>query len=743
MSFVVPRIGRSALAALAAGTALSAFAVAPSAEAAFSLQRCTGSDVQGRGATFQDTAHKATTGWATAFRTTTGADTCNGGPQVGYNVSGPNGSGAGRGAMGSGESASTSSGLGLGDGERDNAVRFGGSDEGPTPVAQGKMNAGIAGTADDALVHVVPVAASAVTVVVNYPTWDHDANAATTAVACPIPSSFRQEGPSDGFDRLRLPNWKIENAFAGEFSTWGELLADPDGAGPETGLDTDPAASGSGAAQFEAGCADRKLIRAVRQDSSGTTFAFKDLLTSAAKITNPSNAVLGGTGTGIDWRTDYLANSNANRNWPETSADNDPAGAATRPANSTDVTVRFGNDLSNAYGDIADAANVCEADYVATAAHPVCRSLTTGAGGVRNVVSKNVGAIGYIDLAGGIAASANAPFKKADDANDTTYYLPLAESESLTTYVEPTVNPNGYQAGADTLGANCANVPVKAMPGGADPTVGTGWDKTTMAFPATGDGVAQYSDCTLTYALAFDDNAPVYLNLPGNTYALEEARARTVKDYLSYVVSDAGQATLVANDYAALPSTAPAGTPSALAVARTGVAAIDWDKQGLGNVGDPGTPGQGGDPGQGGNPGTPGTPAPGTPQPAPVVQPPAQQAPVSTFTVGSSRKRGNDLVATFRLPGAGRLQVTASGTYTQKTKRKGKKKATSRKRTVSVGKATVSVTRAGDLSVKLPMSAASRKALGSAKRITVKLTVVFTPAGGTPNTITRTLTLRA
>jgi hypothetical protein len=114
---------------------------------------------------------------------------------------------------------------------------------------------------------------------------------------------------------------------------------------------------------------------------------------------------------------------------------------------------------------------------------------------------------------------------------------------------------------------------------------------------------------------------------------------------------------------------------------------------------------------------------------------------VNAFTIGSSRKRGNDLLATFRLPGAGRLQVTATGTYTQKTKRKGKK-ATSRKRTVTVGKATVAVTRAGDVSVKLPMSAASRKALKTAKRITVKVTVVFTPSGGQPNTVTRTLTLR-
>ena len=75
MSFAVPRVGRTSLAVLAAGTALSAFAMTPAADAAFSIDRCTGSDVAGRGATFQDNAHKV---WTVKFKTTASGSTTGG-----------------------------------------------------------------------------------------------------------------------------------------------------------------------------------------------------------------------------------------------------------------------------------------------------------------------------------------------------------------------------------------------------------------------------------------------------------------------------------------------------------------------------------------------------------------------------------------------------------------------------------------------------------------------------------------
>ncbi len=54
--------------------------------------------------------------------------------------------------------------------------------------------------------------------------------------------------------------------------------------------------------------------------------------------------------------------------------------------------------------------------------------------------------------------------------------------------------------------------------------------------------------CAITYDLAFDDDAAAYKNTPE-----EEKRARTVKDYLTSVVSSTGQGDLPEFDYAALP----------------------------------------------------------------------------------------------------------------------------------------------------------------------------------------------
>src|SRR4030088_947668 len=91
----------------------------------------------------------------------------------------------------------------------------------------------------------------------------------------------------------------------------------------------------------------------------------------------------------------------------------------------------------------------------------------------------------------------------------------------------------------------------------------------------------------LTYDLSFDDYATAYSAYDPSA---EQAKARTVKDYLTYVVSDAGQAKLQPNDYANVPSTIPA-------ISQAGVAGIGWNKAG----------GPGPGPGPGPSPG----PAPG------------------------------------------------------------------------------------------------------------------------------------
>jgi hypothetical protein len=118
------------------------------------------------------------------------------------------------------------------------------------------------------------------------------------------------------------------------------------------------------------------------------------------------------------------------------------------------------------------------------------------------------------------------------------------------------------------------------------------------------------------------------------------------------------------------------------------------------------------------------------------------QPPSNVFTITSLRSQGrSSLLSSLQLPGAGQLVVTATGTYTTIKRKRGKAKAKS-SATVAVGRATVNVTRAGALQVRLPISNAAKRALTRTKRMKVIVNFVFTPTGGTANTVTDELTLK-
>jgi ABC-type phosphate transport system substrate-binding protein len=660
------------LAAAAAGACAGLAGLTATAEAFFAVPRCGGEGITGRGASFQQGAQQ---GWAQAFSSTV----CPGHAPIGYE---PTGSGSGRTALGGGSGGSA--------GVRNPAIRFGASDEGPSTSSQTTMNAGLAGAADDATVRVLPVAAGAVSMAVNYP---NDGGA-----ACPIPDGYRAEGATNGLDRLRVPNVRLERAWAGEYATWGDLLADTDGAGPIQGL-----------ADVSAACAAKPLVRVVRQDSSGTTFAFKDFLNRARQDLNPG---------GTNWRTGPfgIGSSTDNRQWPNTRADE------------TDDPDTLGFDTA--------LGGTCSSDYVNgtgvyadNPGNPVCRpgpngnETANGAGPQGTLLAQTDGAIGYLDL----FTAVDRGFLKSDDAGDTTYVMPLAVRGSTTNYVEPTAQATGFQSGQGTGGANC-NVSVNDIPSPAngDETASTGWDQTSMVYPASG-----YGACSLTYLLAFDDNAPVYLNLPGADYATEERRARALKDYLDHIVSNAGQAQLVDLQYSPLP-------PLVRDIAREGVAAIDWDKANVGNRQQGGGGGGGGGAGGGG---TTTTPTTGT---TPTSLPPRTNpgAPSNAFTITSARVRGNDVVAALRLPGAGRIVVQARGTYRQRVRPPRRTRTLTRR--VTLGQVALSASRAGSTSLRLRIPTRARGALRRAvgRRMSVALRVTYTPQGGAANTLTRTLSVR-
>ena len=222
--------------AVGAGVAVSVLlAGAPLASAGFETATapCTGESILGRGASFQNNAAR---GFITVF---TSADGCAGlvstVPQVFYD---PAGSGAGRASLGVKTTANPTQ-------DRDPSVRFAGSDEPPTPSERQQMekgpidaNGADVTAADDGALHVIPVAIGAVTIALNLP------DGCTYAAA--------DNRPLDG-NRPAITNVALERIFAGEITTWGEAIP---------GI----------------GCAPAKIVRVVRLDSSGTTYALKQFL---------------------------------------------------------------------------------------------------------------------------------------------------------------------------------------------------------------------------------------------------------------------------------------------------------------------------------------------------------------------------------------------------------------------------------------------------------------------------------
>lgn len=159
----------------------------------------------------------------------------------------PSGSGEGRKALG----ASVVPGEA---GVRNRSYAFAGVDEAPTTAQIKAANDGpdrLTGTSDDAVLRTIPLAQSAVAVVVKLP------------AGCTLAA---------GSNLRRISRATLAGAFAAkaEYREWGQVL---------------PAIVGPG-------CATKPIQRVVRTDDSGTTFAFKRYLASisadAASAFSPS-----------------------------------------------------------------------------------------------------------------------------------------------------------------------------------------------------------------------------------------------------------------------------------------------------------------------------------------------------------------------------------------------------------------------------------------------------------------------
>ena len=478
----------------AAVVAVLSLAAAGSAQAAFTPpldKKCEGDSIIGGGASFQASAQQ------NAFAPHYITKTCKTKPfgtghTITYNSIG---SGAGRFLFG-GNGA-----LGV----RSTTSRYIAYDEPPRVAEQAVMNAGD-GVTGPGVLRTIPVATGSLTLAVNFP----------DGCAWPASTNFNP-GKIAGADRFQISNTRIENAWQGTATKWGDLFG-----GLLTGTATN------------FGNIDCNLVpikRVVRFDNSGTTFNFKHWLAT----------ITGGGTLGGAWLEPFQGGSFANSAWP-----NDAGGTA---------VFRGGSG----------------------AAAPVnCNPANPGSNGngpALNCVNSQDGSIGYSDL----STARTKGFDVTPSTGDTTFWIPMTGNDGKVW--DPTKDKKGYVTGVGKNGSSCAKATVNNQPPDfdADPKTKTinetlsNWSQVDVSTNPKG-----YSPCVLTYMGIWDDSADVYT--PGGvpfagdpfTAAQEEAQASTVLQYAKDIIGG-GQATLLPNDYSGLPG-------KVKTISKNGLAGVDWNK---------------------------------------------------------------------------------------------------------------------------------------------------------------------
>jgi ABC-type phosphate transport system substrate-binding protein len=575
---------------------LSAVAFSPRADGAFSTAKCAGPDIIGRGASFARDAHKV-------FNFQFKNNYCIGTPGFGViNVDYEAlGSGAGKSSMKVRE---------------EGGPRFGMTDEPPPPAEIAQMNAGTGSEpaetdsdpSDNGEIQVIPAAVGAVAPLVNFPDGCDATDLPEAAKTSTDPALLRVRFDREQFEKV----WAKDAAF----DTWREVFPSLDAV---------------------AAC-EKPIMRVVRFDTSGTTFAFKDYL----------NSINGGRG----WLTTFIANGE-NRQWPNSVVGPraDCGVGKTGPGSEENSIDHLTSGCSNGNGSLV--AKLIETD----------------------------GSIGYSDISTARNASPSLAVDPAGGDNDTYWTQVENAGED---FVEPTAAANGFRTDGDK-GANCQATEFDGIPS----STFEDWSLATGVNSEVGYGI-----CTMTYGLVFDDNSDVWGGSP-----VEEAKARTVKDYWSNIVSSAGQGALFANDYAPLP-------PSVLAIAKAGVESIDWE-------------------GGGGEEETVPPPPPPPVNNGPLVVPPSNTFSVTKKAISS--KTGKAIIS-LKLPGAGKVVMVG------KAKVGGKN--------IKVGKVTLNAAKAGTFKLTLNPSPAAKKALKKAGSLKVKLQITFTPTGGSAKSTSTAVTLK-
>lgn len=660
-SHSAPRWGMGAfLAGFLALTLIALLAVAPAprADAAFSTGKCAGDNIIGRGASFARDAHEV-------FNEYFKQEYCQG--TLGFEkidvTYEAQGSGAGR----------TSVKIRNGD------PRFGMTDEPPVPKEIEEMNKGIAGTpaaidsdpTNDGLIHVVPAAVGAVAPLVNFPD------------GCPVmeldEESRTVAGASDPEDlaRVRFSKDEFEKIWAKEetHDTWNEVfseLTDPDCAVP--------------------------IIRVVRFDESGTSFAFKDNLDTIDESRGWLEE-FGSQGTGGTRRWPGFVGADGGYG-PRTDCPKvgEPPQFPNGPGK--DSVLPGGNEPGEGEAGPGQLTSACF-------------------NGNQGIVSKMVetdGSVGYSDISTARRNPQSYAIEPGTGDNDI-YWTQIPSGPGAGAFEEPTADPDGFRSDGE-LGSNCQGATFVNQAGGGLPTTLEDWSQVSGV-----NSAGAYAVCTMTYALVFDDNSDVWGGCPS-----EESKAKTVKDYWESNLTDEAQEDLFSRDYSPLPN-------DVLALAKAGIAQVDWEKGGAGACASGG--GGGGDGGGGG-----GTTPPAGDSSTPPPPPPSNLFSLTRTTISS--KTGQAKIA-VKLPGAGQLvligkaRVQVPGKAKKKRKNRRNRKRT---KTINVGRVVLNANKAGTYNLTLKPNGAAKKALRKKGRLQVTLTSTFTPVGGSAKTSTSKVTLK-
>lgn len=311
------------MAVLAVGAAASA----PPAHAAFALNKCEGAPIEGEGSSLQKLAQL---NWISQIFDTTIYGGCGASaPKVTFTTAS---SGCGLDSMGGGGAAASCTFSGdeaewEKPGYRDKKVRFGAADFAPDPEEEKNMDDGPtgAGTAGAGQVHVIPVAGAAITVVVHFPNGcalqnpaQTGGNGNTSTGGFPVPEEKagevkageedRNNDPAGGFTkdkfanqtiRVHITDQQLEEIWQNHITTWGQIV-------PEADFLSNALTPGVAKTQKE--CAETKIVRIVRQDTSGTTYNFKHFLALLPLIGTQGGEAL--------WTAASSEVGNTNTVWP-------------------------------------------------------------------------------------------------------------------------------------------------------------------------------------------------------------------------------------------------------------------------------------------------------------------------------------------------------------------------------------------------------------------------------------------